>query len=276
MKQKILVTGASGYVGARIYSDLKSDFDVVGVYNRTKLFPELEQLDITDLSATLAKVEQIKPDWIVHIAADPNHTSCEADPEKAIKLNEGGTNNIAEAANKTGAKVVYISSVAAMTGVDLYGKTKRHGEKFIEDVKAGWAILRPSLIVGFSPNTTNDRPFNRFLKALAGEAPAVYDNSWKFQPSYLGHISEVIAQIIKRNITGEIIPITIPHLTTRYDLAKDILIPFGVEVSSKDAGDTTPVVEFDQAELKKLGLPVYTYDEMISRIVIETKKGLEI
>ncbi|MEI6498531.1 MAG: sugar nucleotide-binding protein [bacterium] len=274
MKQKILITGASGYVGARIYADLKRDFDVVGTYNKTKLFPKLIQLDITDEVAVIKKISEIKPEWIIHIAADPSPVSCESDPEKAIELNEGGTKNVVEIANKIGAKVIYVSSVAAMTNVDLYGKTKLQGEKFVENVEAGRVILRPSLIVGFSPNTTNDRSFNRFLKSITANAPAVYDTSWKFQPSYLGHISEVISQIIKRNITGEIIPITVLHLTTRYDLAKDILSPFGIKVLSKDAEDTTPVVEFDGAELKKLDLPVCTYDEMIIKIVAETKSGL--
>ncbi len=273
---KIVISGASGYVGARMYQDLRRHFDVIGLYHSTKLFPELVKLDVTERSTVVDKIAEIEPDWIIHVAADPSSSSCDADPEKAIRLNEGGTENIVEAANAIGAKVIYISSVAAITQVDLYGRTKAEGEKFVKKTNAGWDILRPSLIVGYSPNTKNDRSFNRFLRAITDHAPAVYDTSWKFQPTYLGQISEVIEGIIEKNITGEIIPITKPEKKTRFDLAHDILSPFGIEVLPKDDNDRTPLVKLSQSELEKLGLPIYNYAEMIEMIVKETKEALEI
>ena len=55
------------------------------------------------------------------------------------------------------------------------------------------------------------------------------------------------------------------------DLAKDILQPFGITVTPEDKHDTTPVAVEDLQELKKLHLPEYTYQEMITKIQEEIK-----
>jgi len=101
--------------------------------------------------------------------------------------------------------------------------------------------------------------------------PAIYDTSWKFQPSYLGHISEIINKIIERGINKEIIPISVDGLYSRYDVAKDILTPFGIVVSAVDKGDITPIIIDDQSKLKEQNLPIYNYQEVIEKIIKEIK-----
>lgn len=271
---KILITGASSYVGARIYSDLKNKFDVIGTYYTNKLFPELELLDIRNKSEVEKFVQKTKPDVIVHVAANASGSWCEQNPEQAIAINQDGTQNIAEAANDFNAKVIFISSLAVANTESLYGRTKIAGENFVKNVKNGDIILRPSLIVGFSPNTTNDRPFNRFLKSITEQTPAIYDTSWKFQPTWLKHISEIIELIIEKNIVNEIIPICVPEIKTRYDIAKDVLTDFGIDVISEDKKDPTPNFSDDLKKLQKLNLPIYTYDQMVKGIQEEIRNYL--
>jgi dTDP-4-dehydrorhamnose reductase len=127
--------------------------------------------------------------------------------------------------------------------------------------------------MGFSPNITNDRPFNRLLKNLNENTPAIYDISWKFQPTYLHHISEVIIKIIELNINDEIIPIAVPELKSRFDLAKDILTPFNIEVKAEDKKDKSKVFSENLNELKELNLPKYIYSEMINYIIQEIKEN---
>lgn len=274
--ERILVTGASSYVGARIYSDLKKEFDVVGTYNSNKLFPELIELDITKPAETVhGIIKRIRPTIIVHVAANPYVSWCESNPVLAKKINEEGTKNIVDAANMVNARLIYISSFFARNPTTLYGKTKLAGEEFTKKTKTGFIILRPSLIIGFSPNTTSDRPFNRILKNITEKTPAVYDASWKFQPTWIGHISEIIRQIIKRGITGETIPISVPEIKSRFDIAKDILPSFGVEVAPKDAKDNSQVVIETQDKLKQLKLPQYSYKEIIKKVKEEITEYLE-
>jgi dTDP-4-dehydrorhamnose reductase len=268
---KILITGASSYVGARLYLDLKKDFETVGTYHKNKLSKEFIELDITDEDKTIQTVKQLRPDVIVHAAANPSAKWCEENPELAVKINEKGTKYIVDAANSIGAKVIYISSKAAMGQTNIYGRTKLAGEEFVKNTTKGFIILRPSLVIGFSPNTTNDRPFNRMLKNLDEKTPAIYDNSWKFQPSWLGHISEVIKTVIERGLTNEIITVTVPETKSRFDVANDILSFFGITVIPKNENDKTPVTAVDLNKLRELKLPEYSYSEIISEIIEEIK-----
>ena len=268
---KILITGASSYVGARLFFDLRKKFEVIGTYNTSRLSTDFVHMDVTIRDEVLSVIRRIKPGVIIHAVANPNARWCEANPELAKKLNEGGTRNVVDAANEIGAKVIYISTKAAINPQNVYGKTKLAGEEISKETKAGFVILRPSLIVGFSPNTTNDRPFNRMLKSIDDKVPAIYDTSWKFQPTWLGHISEIIEKIVKKGITNETIPITVPEFKTRFDLARDILSRFGISVEPKDYNDKTPVTETDQSKMVELNLPVHSYSEIIENMVDEIK-----
>lgn len=270
--KKILVIGASSYLGARLYLDLSSDYEVTGTYNLSKLSDNFVKLDITSESEVNEIISKEEPDIIVHAAANASSKWCEENPQLATKLNETSTEYVVNSANKIGAKVVYISSFAVFNLSSLYAKTKFNSESIIKDTKAGWIILRPSLILGFSPNTVNDRPFNRLLKNLDDGTPAEYDTSWKFQPTYIGHISEVIKEVIEKGITNEIIPVAVSDLKSRFDTAKDILSPFGIEVKPFDAKDASHSSKPEElTKLKELGLPTYTYGKMINKIVDEIK-----
>lgn len=269
---KILLTGASSYVGARLYLDLSKKFEVLGTYNGSKLSDKFLHLDVANAEEVKKVISEYAPDVIVHAAANADARWCEANPEKAIALNQESTNSVVQEANQIGAKVILLSSFAAVDPINVYGKTKRASEEFVKQTKKGYIILRPSLIIGFSPNMVNDRPFNRILKNLDQKTEAIYDTSWKFQPTYLSHISEIIVNVIERNIINEIIPIAVKELKTRYDIAKDILAPFDIKVTPTDKQDSTPVAQDDLKQLEILNLPQYTYQEIIEKIVNEIKQ----
>ncbi|MDO8621548.1 MAG: sugar nucleotide-binding protein [Candidatus Levybacteria bacterium] len=268
---KILLTGANSYVGARLFLDLSKKFEVVGTYHENKLSEKLIHLNITDSEEIKKIIDKQKPEIIIHAASNANARWCEANPKLAIALNQEPTLNIVESANNINAKVIFISSYAAAIPNNVYGKTKYQSEKYVKRTKKGFVIIRPSLLIGFSPNTINDRPFNRILKNLDLKTEAIYDTSWKFQPSYLGHVSEVIAQVIKNNILNETISVAVPELKTRYDIAKDILGTFHIEVKPIDKKDTTNVIIDDLKALQILKLPQYSYGKIISKIIDEIK-----
>lgn len=269
--KEVLITGASSYVGARLYYDLREKFDVVGTYHNTHLSEALVALDTTDQKAVKKLVEEVQPNTIVHAAANASAKWCEDHPKEAKVLNEEATKSIVDAAQAVGAGVIFISSFAALDTSNVYGQTKAAGEQAVKGLSR-WVILRPSLVVGFSPNTTNDRPFNRLLKNIEEGTPAIYDTSWRFQPSYLGHISEVITLVIDKGINAETIPVAVAALKSRFDIAKDILGKFGIEVTPEDKHDQTFVIEDDLSQLKELGLPMYQYDQIIRACVDEIKR----
>ena len=174
---KMLLTGASSYVGARLFLDLQKKFDIIGTYHGTKLSDKFIQLDTTNPEEVKKVISQEKPDVILHAAANANAKWCKAHPEEAKLLNQQSTESIVTVANEIGAKVILLSSFVAINPTNVYGNTKYESEQIVKKAKSGFVILRPSLIIGFSPNTTNDRPFNRILKNLDLHTEAVYDTS---------------------------------------------------------------------------------------------------
>lgn len=270
---KILIIGANSYLGARLYLDLvKGGHAVTGTYHSTQLAKAFLPLDITDQAAVEQLIEKsIQPEIIIHVANNANAQWCAANPEAAVALNETATKDILASAKKIKAKIIYISSLVAADPATIYAETKLASEELVAASGIPFAIIRPSLIIGFSPNTSNDRPFNRILKNLDEATPAHYDTSWKFQPTYIGHISEIITCLLERGLWNMMIPVAVPELKSRYDLANDILGAFGKKADGIDKHDATPVSQVDLSILAISGLPAYSYRQIIEKIVAEIK-----
>lgn len=263
---KVLLLGANGYLGARLFYDLRDKHEVVGTYHKTQLFKDLVQLDITDKNQVQKKFETYKPDVVIQTANYPSPKQAAPDKPGYIQLNLNSTTYIREAADNVDTKVIFISSFAALNPDNIYGELKLKSEQISKKTKTGYLILRPSLILGFSPNTKNDRPFNRILRCLDSKTATEFDTSWQFQPTYIGHISDIIITALEQNISNHTVHVFCPAIETQYSTASDILRPFGIEVKPIDKNMNLPLQKRDERELVDLGLPTCSYKKMITNI----------
>lgn len=153
---KILITGSNGQLG----SELRNLLDERGI--KYDAF-DSQQMDITDKNIVDQKVTTLNPDVIYHCAA---YTAVDNAEEVAKdlnrKVNEDGTHNVAEAAKKVGAKLVYISTDYVFDGsnegeyeVDAptnpkneYGKAKLAGENAVKEMLDDYYIIRTSWVFG--------------------------------------------------------------------------------------------------------------------------------
>ncbi len=139
---KYLITGAGGQLGF----DVKRELWGRGVEEADIAAPRSSELDIANAQAVENYVENFRPDVIFHCAAYTNVDGAESDQEACQKVNVDGTKNLVEAAQKCGAKIVYISTDYVFEGenpepyeVDdktdpqsVYGRTKRDGELTVQ------------------------------------------------------------------------------------------------------------------------------------------------
>ena len=109
----VLITGAGGMLG-RAFAEVLA----AGAPDARVLALARERLDVTDRGAVLALAAQ-KPAWIVHCAADVNAERCETQPDETRRVQVGGTENIAELAERTGARVLYPQSFLVFDGSQL-------------------------------------------------------------------------------------------------------------------------------------------------------------
>lgn len=274
MNKKILITGASGYVGSYVYRSLCKSHDVVGTYNLTKLFDELQQVDITDSRQVRNIIDETNPDIIIHIllAADVHSKTCENDPLNAQALNVDATKYIADIAKEKGIRVIYLSTFACYSPSNVYGKTKFEAEKIIQTLDS-YVILRASLIVGTSPNRKSHNFFNDILDSIKNKQDMEVDSSWQFEMTYLGHLSEVISGVIgNTEINKLIIPVVARGVTSRYKIANSILKDYNLKVQEIDQNRVIPQPDLDYSAYKKFSLPQYTVEECLRKMKEEVKR----
>jgi dTDP-4-dehydrorhamnose reductase len=268
---KVLIIGASSYVGARLFFEYQNDFELLGTYSSKPISAKFIFLDITDKKALQKIIQDFKPSIIIQAANNADARWCEANPVQARILNTESTSWITELCNQSGSKFIYISSIAADLLKNVYGSSKLFSEEIIKSSSLNYLILRPSLILGYSPNTENDRPFNRILKNINQRIPAIYDDSWQFQPTHLKHLADVIKHCINKDISQETIDVGVNSITvSRFKACTDILSPFGIETLKAKTIDSSPTFIFKDLDgLNRLKLPTISYHEMISEIVEE-------
>lgn len=160
MAKKILVTGANGQLG-RAICELYSGNPEVEIIKT-----DVAELDITDVAATVAMIEEVKPYAIINCAAHTNVNACETDVDNAYKINAIGPRNLSIAASKTGAKMVHVSTDYVFEGngtvpytefddtnpLGMYGKTKLEGEKFVQQFTDKYFIIRTAWLYGDGKN----------------------------------------------------------------------------------------------------------------------------
>lgn len=153
---KILIIGANGQLG----TELRHLLDECGIEYAAR---DAKDMDITDRETVDKQLNQLKPEVIYHCAAYTAVDKAE-DEGKEInwKVNEDGTCNLAEAAAKIGAKLVYLSTDYVFDGTKTseyevddptnpkneYGKAKLAGEKAIQAAMNDYYIIRTSWVFG--------------------------------------------------------------------------------------------------------------------------------
>lgn len=108
---RVLITGASGFVGRWLARDL-TDAGHVAIAT-----PPSSLLDITDAAAVRRLVEEHGPDAVAHLAGVAFAPDANRDPDRAFAVNEGGTRALfaAIAASRPGTPVLVTGSS------DVYG-----------------------------------------------------------------------------------------------------------------------------------------------------------
>lgn len=154
----ILVTGANGQLGTELrYLLDERNEDYVAV--------DVAEMDITDADKVEEVFSQVKPTLVYHCAA---YTAVDAAEDEGKELNYAinvtGTENVAKAAAKYGATLVYISTDYVFDGekpvgqewleTDTpdpkteYGRTKRLGEEAVEKYAGKFYIIRTAWVFG--------------------------------------------------------------------------------------------------------------------------------
>lgn len=116
MSKRVLITGITGFVGSHLADYILAehpDVSISGIMRwrsrtenilhlRDRL--ELIECDMRDASSVRAVIEQVRPDWVFHLAAQSFVPSSFTAPSESLSTNLIGQLNLFEAIRKSGLK----------------------------------------------------------------------------------------------------------------------------------------------------------------------------
>jgi nucleoside-diphosphate-sugar epimerase len=158
-------------------------------------------------------------------------------------VNAGGTRAVALAARAAGARLVYVSSLAAAgpappssprsesdpaTPITPYGRSKLAGEDAVRAVDAlQWTILRPGVVYG-----PGDRALLAFFRfARAGVMPLVGRAGAAYTFGYIDDVVRAIETAIDRGMHGATIFVGHPRPVAPRDLLETVRTAVGTRAA---------------------------------------------
>jgi nucleoside-diphosphate-sugar epimerase len=242
MKKRVLITGASGFVGYHlIAAALASGLEVFAAVRPSSNISHLQEydiqythLDFADVDALRAEIALKQYSYIIHASGITKAKS----KEEYELVNAGYTKNLALAAVTAGIrleKFVFVSSLAAMGPLtDLnqqiednsaahpvtnYGASKLLAEQYLQEIKSlPLIVIRPTAVYG--PREKDI--FILFQTINRGLEPHI--GSFKQQISfiYVTDLAKIIVNALFSDITGRSYNVSDGVSYDRYALAQGV------------------------------------------------------
>jgi NADH dehydrogenase len=139
---KILITGATGYIGSCLVGQASLHGHEVINASRKKIYGELLQSIYFNFSSSQINELPVGVQAVIHLAANTGKANSEDS-----NLEIDAAKKLMNAAKKFGAKFIFVSSQSARANAPtLYGKTKYQIEQLVL-LEGGW-VVRPGLVYG--------------------------------------------------------------------------------------------------------------------------------
>lgn len=244
-KQRVLVLGGSGFLGANVIYHLQDKFEITGTYRskHPKINISWINFEINDLDF-LIKV--VTPDIIVNCIGLTDVDFCESHVKESQNVNADFPRKLASVCSLLKIKLIHISTdnfesagnqfrdeTINAKAVNIYGETKLASEKFVLSASPNNLVFRSNFF-GFAYEGRNS-----FLQWIISEAKTygringVVDVF--FNPVSAKIFSEVICESILKNYTG------LYNLSSNECLSKFDFIKLVCELLEYSKVETVPV-----------------------------------
>jgi dTDP-4-dehydrorhamnose reductase len=225
---RVTIFGASGLLGNALLREWKED-EVTGL--------NVEDVDIRDAAKVSEVVEKERPQWIVLAAAYTDVDGCESNQELAFAVNRDGAANVAGAAGRVGAKLLFLSSDYVFDGTktspyqtgdarnpqSVYGRSKAEAEIRLQELLPGCCIVRTAWLFG-----PGGKCFPDTILKLAASRPALdVVNDQRGCPTYSIDLARAIVQLCGKGARG-IVHVTNAGECSWFDFAREIVKSTGL------------------------------------------------
>lgn len=205
-------------------------------------------LDITDAAAVDAVMDSVRPAVVINTVAFHRGDECEKDPAKSFAINAVGAWNVARAAARVGAAVIFISTdyvfgnakkeyaeSDAPDPLNVYGMSKLAGERLTALANPNHYIIRTSALFG-KYKSGKGHNFVTLMLSLANKANPISVVSDQYTaPTYAADLAQKIKELLDAKAPYGIYHITNAGGVSWHGFAGEIF-----KMAGKDA-DLLPV-----------------------------------
>jgi dTDP-4-dehydrorhamnose reductase len=233
---RILITGANGQLGKELNTCFsKSTLEIICL--------DKDHLDITKISKVKDFVENFMPDWVINCAAYTNVDLAEKNISTSNNVNGIGPENLASICKTYKSKLLHISTDSVFSSIspkyfdrddktnpiNQYSMSKVLGEKLSTDKFAeGTWIIRTSWLYGDYGGNFINTVMNKIANR---EHINVVDDQFG-QPTFSRNLANFIKTFIFQPPKPGIYHYTDLGYVSRYDLARQIYIILGIDLTS--------------------------------------------
>ena len=227
---RILITGGRGMLGRTLQREL-ADHEIV--------IADLPDWDVTADADFAVEVCRAKPDLIIHCAAMTKVDDCETNRERAFRLNETGSRNVALAAKMCGARLMAISTDYVFSGEPprepwewremdeprpqtVYGASKFAGEQMIQSILPDAAIVRIAWLYG-----AGGPSFVHTMARLG--APLKVVNDQRGNPTSTKAVADAVRFLIGKPDVSGIVHATCEGVCSWFDLTVELFRLLGLK-----------------------------------------------
>jgi dTDP-4-dehydrorhamnose reductase len=240
---RVLITGSAGMLGSAVYpAFVAAGHEVTATDLHPRAIGDLpmDRLDVRDFTAVAATLDQVRPDLVLHLAAETDLETCEVDPDHAYLTNTVGTQYVAVACQQRGPQIVYISTAGVFDGekgddpytefdspnpINVYGDSKYQGERLVSHLVPRHFIVRAGWMVG---GADRDHKFvAKIAEQLRNGARTIYAVTDKLgTPTYTEDFARNLLPLIETPFYG------LYHMAcrgrgSRLDVARALLDYYG-------------------------------------------------
>jgi dTDP-4-dehydrorhamnose reductase len=239
---RLLVTGASGQLGGYLLRELRANGAPVTAWSgsrRGELFGlPLYPVDLGDTDAVVAAFRRARPGAVIHAGAWARVADCHREPDRAYRVNTGGSGTLAELSAAAGARLLLVSTDLVFDGerapyreedptapLSVYGRTKSAAEGAVLAAPRA-AVARVSLLFG---PTLVGRPsfFDEQAAALrAGRPVTLFADEWR-TPLDLGTAARALIALVRSDFTG-LLHVGGPERLSRLEMGRCLARSLGV------------------------------------------------
>ena len=229
---RVLVTGASGFVGQAACRELRArGHEVLALVRRPGSAPEGTTAVIGDLTAPIHLADSLakhKPECVMHLAAE---IAAQRDPEKINAVNVEGTRDLVEGAEAAGVKrFVFASTVVTgeahgriltedepLPVETAYGRSKQEGERMVRESGMKSVIVRPGHVYG--PGGWYEHEFVRRLQQPGRFAVIGRGDNW-WDVVHVDDVAAVLATAAEKGKDGAVFHVADDEPLIFYDFVK--------------------------------------------------------